>query len=380
MEAEKAMFIGVPRETHRLEHRVGLSPYAVSRLSHYGHTVIVEKEAGLTARFSDSEYEAVGAQIVFSSEEAYKRADLICRVGVLSKEELDLLKPGLIICAFHHLAVTPREDVERLSELETTIIGYEIIEDQQGGHPILAPMSEMAGQMAVHVAAHYLQNSAGGRGILLGNVPGVAPPTVLILGAGSVGYTAARHALASGAHVIVVDEDLTKLRTLSRDFAGQVVTAVAGMKQLGRLTSIADVVIGAILVPGAHAPILVTEEMVKAMKVGSVILDLSIDQGGCVETSRPTTLDDPTFIVHDVIHYCVPNMTANVARTASRALANAVLPTLKNVMRNGLGGALADDAGLAAGVYMYKGKMVNEKVGAILGVPTTPLADLVDEG
>ena len=372
------MHIGVPRETHRHENRVGLSPYAVSRLTHYGHTVIVEKEAGATAKFSDQEYEAVGAQIIYSSEEAYKRADIICRVGLLSSDELDLLKPGSTICAFHHLAVCPRENVERLMELKTTIIGYEIIEDSHGDHSVLAPMSEMAGQMAMHLASHYMQNTMGGRGTLLGNVAGVAPPTVLILGAGSVGYSAARRAVASGVHVIIVDENLRKLRSMSREFSGQVVTVVAGMAQLERLTSIADVVIGAILIPGAQSPMLVTEEMVKRMKPGSVIIDVSIDQGGCVETSRPTTLEDPTYIVHDVVHYCVPNMTANVPRTASRALANAVLPTLKDIMRKGVTGALHDDPGLRAGVYLYEGQMVNEKVGGILGIPAVSLEQLVE--
>ncbi|UCC48688.1 MAG: alanine dehydrogenase [Gemmatimonadota bacterium] len=372
------MFIGVPTETHHLEHRVGLSPYAVARLTRYGHTVVVEKGAGEKARFSDSEFEKAGAQIVYSSEEAYKRADIVCRVGVLSADEIDLLKPGLIICGFHHLAVMPHDQVERLMELKATVIGYEIIQDETGDLPILAVISEMAGQMAVHLAAHYLQNEAGGRGILLGNVPGVAPPTVLILGAGDVGYYAARQALASGAHVILVDEDLTRLRIVGRAFAGQVVTAVASMAQLERLTSIADVVIGAVLIPGAHSPILVTEEMVKGMKPGSVILDISIDQGGCVETSRPTTIDDPTFVVHDVVHYCVPNMTANIARTASRALANAVLPTLKSILRKGLDGALRDDPCLAAGLYLYEGRMVNEKVGGILHIPAVPLQRLLD--
>jgi alanine dehydrogenase len=291
------MFIGVPKESHRLEHRVGLTPYAVARLAHYGHTVIVEKGAGLTARFSDSEFEAAGAQIVYSSEEAYKRADIVCRVGVLSGDEIDLLKPGLTICGFQHLAVMPRDQVQQLMDLDTTIIGYEIIQDGSGDLPILAAMSEMAGQMAVQTAAHYLKNEQGGRGILLGTVPGVAPPTVLILGAGDVGFTAARQAIANGAHVILVDEDLAKLRRVSRALEGRVVTAVAGMAQLERFTAIADVVIGAVLIPGAHAPILVTEEMVKGMKPGSVILDISIDQGGCVETSRPTTIDDPVFIL-----------------------------------------------------------------------------------
>ena len=373
------MYIGVPREIHRLEHRVGLSPYAVSRLTRYGHTVLVEKEAGLTAKFSDSEYEAAGAQIVYSSEEAYKRADIVCRVGLLSTDELDLLKPGSTVCAFHHLAVHPRENVERLMELEMTIIGYEIIQDAHGDHPILAPMSEIAGQMAMHLASYYLQNTEGGRGTLLGNVAGVAPPTVLILGAGSVGYMAARRAIAIGAHAIVVDEDLRKLRALNREFSGQLVTVVAGMAQMEHFTAIADVVIGGVLIPGAQSPLLVTEEMVKAMKPGSVIIDVSIDQGGCVETSRPTTLDDPTFVMHDVIHYCVPNMTANLARTASRALANAALPPLREFMRKGIAGALHDDPGLAAGVYVYNGQMVNEKVGAVLSIPAVPLHDLIGE-
>ena len=372
------MHIGVPRETHRLENRVGLSPYAVSRLTRYGHTVLVEKGAGETAKFRDQEYEAAGAQIVYSSEEAYKRADIVCRVGLLSTDELELLKPGSTICAFHHLAVCPRENVERLMELETTIIGYEIIEDAYGDHPILAPMSEIAGQMAVHIASYYMQKTMGGRGTLLGNVAGVAPPTVLILGAGSVGYSAARQAAANGVHTIVVDEDLHKLREMNRDLSASIVTAVAGMAQMERFTAIADVVIGAILTPGALAPVLVTEEMVKEMKPGSVIVDVSIDQGGCVETSRPTTVDDPTYVVHEVVHYCVPNMTANIPRTASRALANAVLPTLKGIMRKGVAGALRDDPGLRKGVYLYKGQLVNEKVGGILEIPAQPLEKLVE--
>ncbi len=371
------MFIGVPKESHRLEHRVGLTPYAVARLAHYGHTIVVEQGAGLTARFADSEYEAAGAQIVYSSEEAYKRADLVCRVSVLSDYEIDLLKPGLTICSFQHLAVMPRDQVQQLMALGTTVIGYEIIRNELGDLPILATMSEMAGQMAVHTAAHYLKNEQGGRGILLGTVPGVAPPTVLILGAGDVGFTAARQAVASGAHVILVDEDLARLRKVSRALEGRVVTAVAGMAQLERLTAIADVVIGAILIPGAHAPILVTEEMVKGMKPGSVILDISIDQGGCVETSRPTTIDDPVFILHDVVHYCVPNMTANIARTASRALSNAVLPTIKDIVRKGLSKAILDDPGLAAGLYLYRGHLVNEKVAALLGTKAESLPELL---
>jgi len=328
----------------------------------------MEKNAGLDARFSNEEYEQVGAHVVFSSEEAYKRADIVCRVGLLTPDELDLLKEESVVCAFHHLGVAPRHTVQRLIDMRTTIIAYEMIQDRAGDRPILQLMSEMAGQMAVHVAAHHLETGSGGRGLLLGTVPGMPAPTVLILGAGQVGRSAARSALALGARVIVLDEDVGKLRLLHRRVSRQVETFVAGVHRLDKLTAIADVLIGAVLIPGARAPYLVTEDMVKAMKAGSVIIDISIDQGGCVETSRPTTLDHPTFTVHDVIHYCVPNMTANIARTASRALADAMHPYLLSIGRNGLAAALTENPGLAEGVYLYEGRVVNRQLAAALGV------------
>lgn len=374
------MDIGVPKETHRHEHRVGLTPSAVTRLTQRGHTVVVESDAGLTAHFSNQNYEAAGAQIVYSREEAYKRAEVVCRVGQLTPDELPLLRHGQTVCSWHHLAVARRELVERLLALEITLIGYEVIRDEEGGLPALWPMSEMAGRMAVHLAAYYLQNEAGGRGILLANVPGVPPPTVLILGAGTVGRTAALQALDSGAHVILVDADLRKLRDANRELGGRAVTAVADQGRLGRFTRIADVVIGAILIPGSKAPFLVTEEMVEAMKPGSVILDVSIDQGGCVETSRPTTPDQPTFTAHGVIHYCVPNMTASIARTGSRAMANAVLPYVLELADRGLDGALRALPGLAEGVYVYRGKVVKPQVGETLHLPASDLGELLAEG
>ena len=372
------MLIGVPRETHRHEHRVGLTPLAVARLAEGGHAVFVQRDAGLAAHFTDSEYRRAGAEIIYSSEEVYKRADLVCRVGSLFIDELNLLKPGSTVCAFHHLALASRETIDRFAELEITAIGYELIEDERGERPVLVPLSEIAGQMAVYLAAHYLQSESAGRGILMGDAPGIAPPTVLILGAGNVGRTAALRALACGAHVVVVDKDMHKLRLLDRETRGQAVTVLAPLEPLERLTAIADVVIGAVLDPGAPAPVLVTEEMVTAMRPGSVIIDLAIDQGGCVETSRPTTLGDPTFVVHDVVHYCVPNMTANVARTASRALARAVIPLLLDLVGKGLERVVRDIPGFAAGVYVYKGKLVNEQVAAVLRVDSTPLPQVVD--
>jgi alanine dehydrogenase len=371
------MIIGVPRLTHRNEHRVGLTPFSVNQLVKHRHAVVMENNAGLAAHFTNRDYEAAGAQVVYSADEAYKRADMLCRVSVISPEELDLMKPGSVICGFLHLAVAPREVVARLVELGATLIGYEIIRDIHEELPVLMPMSEMAGQMAIHLAAHYLQNESGGRGVLMGNVTGVPPPTVLILGAGAVGHAAALAALAAGAHVVIIDADYRKLRSLNYECRGQMVTVVAGVERLEKYTAIADVVIGAVLIPGGRAPFLVTESMVKAMKPGSVIVDISIDQGGCVETSRPTTLKNPTFVKHDVVHYCVPNLTANVARTASRALANAALPYLTALADKGVDRALKNAPGLASGVYMYKGKMVHPAAAQTLGMKPVPLGDLI---
>jgi alanine dehydrogenase len=367
------MVIGVPRETHHDEHRVGLTPFLVKQLTEFGASVIVERDAGRSARFADQDYERSGAQIVYSAEEIYRRSDVICRIGAIPDAELSFLEAGRTVCAFHHLAVSSRERTERLMKLRATLIGYEVIRDESGNLPVLLPMSEMAGQMAIHLGAHYLQNESGGRGILLGHVPGVAPPTVLVLGAGTVGTVAARQAFLSGCHVIVIDADMQRLRRLDRALGGRAVTVLAGTDRLEKFTAVADVLVGAVLIPGERAPFLVTEEMVESMKSGSVILDLSIDQGGCVATSRPTTLRDPVFVRHGVLHYCVPNMTANIARTASRALADALLPYLSEIVVRGPRAALAANPGLAQGAYMVAGHMVNARVAETLGVPVTPL-------
>jgi alanine dehydrogenase len=355
------MIIGVPRETHRHEFRVGLNPFATRRLSQQGHTVLVETRAGEAAHFTDRNYQDAGGQIVYNPEEIYRRGDLVCRVGAFSKDELQLLKPDSVVCAFHHLAVMPREHVEKLMQLKATLIGYEVIRDAKGDLPVLLPMSEMAGQMAVHIAAHLLQKESGGRGILMGSVAGVPPPTVLILGAGTVGRAATRQALHS-------------------EFSGRAVTVLAEGERLQQYAAIADALIGAILIPGAKAPFLVTEAMVKAMKPGSVILDVSIDQGGCVETSRPTTIENPTFMLHGVVHYCVGNMTASIPRTASRALASASVSYIEDLAGRGLDGALNADSGLAQGVYLYRGTMANERVGAALNLPAKPMSQLLKGG
>jgi len=373
------MIIGMPHETWGYEHRVGLTPFAISKLTDLGHTVIVEHGAGEDAHFSDTRYERAGAQIVYSSEEVLRRSELVCCIGRLDREQTQYLMPGATVCGFQHLAVAGPEIVNPMRDREITLIGYELIQDGSGEAPILVPFGEMAGHMVLQIAARYLQNGEGGRGILLGAVPCVAPPTVLVLGAGRVGHAVARHALAAGAHVIVMDSDVGKLRRLHDETSGQVVTIVAGSERLDKYTAIADVICGAVLIPGGRSPFLVSEDMVREMKPGSVIVDVSIDQGGCVETSRPTTLADPVFERHGVLHYCVPNMTSNVARTASRALASAALPYLVQLAQRGPSGALRDIPGLAAGCYMFKGELVQRQVGDTLDIPVTPIERLLGE-
>jgi len=374
------MIIGVARETQRHEHRVALTPFAVANLTEAGHEVVMESGAGTEAHFEDADFTRAGARLVYQAEEVFRRADVVCRIEPPAMEEIDMLRPGSIAFGFYELAVAPREKVERILENGVTAIGWEMVQDEKGDRPVLRPLADMAGRMAVTLAAYYLQIEQGGRGILLGNVPGVPPATVLILGAGAVGRAAAREAVASGAHVIMIDAEYQRLHSVHREFGGRVVTAVAGLDRLEKFTPIADVVIGAVHVPGARAPFVVTEEMVRAMKPGSVIFDISIDQGGCVETSRPTSVDHPTFIVHDVIHYCVPNMTATIARTASRALVNAALPYVRAVADHGLERALREDPGLAAGVYALNGKLVNAHIGQSLGLPATPVSELIGSG
>jgi alanine dehydrogenase len=374
------MIIGVPRETHRHEHRVGLTPFGVKSLVQKDHTVFVETGAGDAAHFTDHNYQDAGGQIVYSPEEAYRRADIVCRVGMLSSDELDLLRSGSIVCGFHHLAVAPRDVIERLIELETTLISYELVRAGTGYRPIMMPFSQMGGRMSVQIAAHYLQVESGGRGVLLGNVPGVPPPTVLILGAGTLGRSAARQASAMGAHVIVLDDNLRKLSMLSRELPNQIVTVLAAEERLDRYTPFADAVIGAVLIPGERAPFLITEEMVRTMKPGSVIVDMSIDQGGCVETSRPMTPDHPTFEAHGVLHFCVPNVTANIPRTASRALANAALPYLTELADNGLEAALQADLGLSEGTVLYRGKIANARVGKSLDIEASAIDRLIADG
>lgn len=372
------MIIGVPREKHGDEHRVGLSPFAVSRFCGLGHAVLVEQGAGTHAHFRDADYQNAGARIVYSGEEVLRRSDLICAVERLQPDEADVCQPGAVVAAFHHLAVARPEYIQGMVERRITCLGYELVEGPDGDLPIRVPFAEMAAHMALQVAARYLTVEEGGRGILLGAVPTVAPPTVLILGAGRLGQAAARHALAAGAHTIVIDNDVAHLRAVHEGTNGHAVTIVADGDRLEKYTAIADVVIGAVHIPGGRAPFIVSREMVRRMKPGSVIVDASIDQGGCIETSRPTTLADPVYEAEGVIHYCVPNMTSGVARTASRALTSAALPYLIEIAECGLDEALRRDPGLARGICLYRGNLVHPRIAAAVGAEPQSLDSLLE--
>ena len=358
------MNIGIPKERRDLERRVGLTPYGVDLLTRAGHICYVETEAGLGAGFTDYHYERAGGRIVYSGEEAYGRADLVLKAVRPTDEEMEWLLEGQILAGFLHLASARRRKIKVLLEKRITAIAYEMIEEDDGTLPVLHTMSEVAGRMAPQLAATFLQSDHGGRGVLLSGVPGIPPARVAILGAGVLGTNAARAFYGLGAHVYVLDRSLEKLRQIDQQFNGCITTMVAYPFNIARVARFVEVLIGAILTPGARAPIIVTREMVRSMKKGAIILDFSIDQGGCVETSRPTTLRDPIFIEEGVVHFCVPNVPGAVPRTATHAFNNAVWPCIRHIAEMGLEQALEELPALARGVATKDGKILNEPLAA----------------
>lgn len=363
------MNIGILKEDLVNEKRVALSPAGVQALVAAGHTVYVEQGAGSQSLFSDEEYQTAGAVISFNPEEVINRSAVVLKVSPPRWEELTKFDEGQVLLSFLHLSASQRKIIEALLEKNITAIAYELIENRRGELTVLQVMSEIAGQLSMQIAGHYLQARDGGRGILLGSVPGIAPASVVILGAGTMGRTAARVALGMGASVTVLDKDLTRLRDVENLFQWKVATGVATEYHVARATRHADVLIGAVLVKGERAPFVVTEEMVKQMKPGAVIVDASIDQGGCVETSRPTTLADPVFVRHGVVHYCVPNIPSAVPRTASAGLTNALLPYIQNIGEEGVVRSLLSDEGLARGVCTYNGFCAQPSLAKALGIP-----------
>jgi len=360
------MDIGIPKQRRPFDYRVGLTPMGVEILTGLGHRVYIERDAGQGSGFEDERYRTAGGQIVYSVEEVYGRGQMILTVSRPTLPEFDLLQEGHILVGFLHLAVSHPSKVETLLERKVTAIAYETIQEPDGHLPVLAAPSQIAGRMIPPIAAQLLQNNEGGHGILLSGVPGVPPAHAVILGAGIVGSNAARLFSAMGARVTVMDTDVRRLQALE-ERGCQADTMVAYDFNIARAVKRADVLVGAVLVPGARTPHLVTREMVQTMKPRSVIMDVSIDQGGCVETSRPTTYQNPTYIEEGVIHYCVPNMTGVVARTTTHAFNNAAWPYILEIAQKGLAQALADDAVLRHGLNVHNGEIVHPALRSSLG-------------
>lgn len=361
------MEFGIPKEVRDLESRVGLTPAGVSSLTRHGHIVYVEKNAGVGAGFSDETYRHSGARIVYSAAEVYGRADVVVKVTRPTAGEHALFRSGQTLVAFMHVAVASPDFLEALREREITAIACEMIEKPGGERPVLVPMSEVAGRLAPVVAGQLLMTNSGGRGTLLSGIPGVPRGAVAIIGGGVLGANAARAFLNIGAQVVVLDNDITRLQHLDAILNGRVTTMLSTNYNLERVTEFADVVVGAVLSPGRRAPILITREMISNMRPGAVFLDFSIDQGGCSETSRPTTLRDQTYIVDGVIHHCVPNLTAAVARTTSYGLTNSLLPYLLELGEFGIMGLIERRPYIVTGINLYRGKLCNREVAQALG-------------
>ncbi len=360
------MLIGVPKEIKNHEYRVGMVPASVQELTSRGHSVIVETLAGSGVGFSDDDYREAGASIAASADEIFAQAEMIVKVKEPQAVERKKLRPSQILFTYLHLAPDP-EQTNDLVESGATCIAYETVTSDRGGLPLLAPMSEVAGRMSIQAGAACLEKSKGGRGMLLGGVPGVEPAKVVIIGGGVVGSNAARMAIGLGAQVVILDRSVDVLRRLVSEFGTAIQTVYSSKASLEEHVLSADLVIGGVLIPGAAAPKLVTADMVSRMKPGSAVVDVAIDQGGCFETSHATTHQDPTYIVDDVVHYCVANMPGAVARTSTLALNNATLPHIVALADLGWEGALRRDPHLANGLNVHAGAITRPEVAEALG-------------
>jgi alanine dehydrogenase len=370
------MRIGVPREIKVHEYRVGLVPAGVRELTGAGHEVIIQTGAGAGVGIDDAQYRAAGASIAPDAAAVFARGELIVKVKEPQPSECALLRPGQTLFTYLHLAADPMQ-AQGLMKSGATAIAYETVTGRNGSLPLLTPMSEVAGRMSIQVGAASLQKAQGGSGVLLGGVPGVPPANVVILGGGVAGTHAAEIAVGMRSDVTVVDRSVERLRELSSLFGSSLKTAYSTAETIERLVQEADLVIGAVLIAGAAAPKLVTRAMLKKMKPGSVIVDIAIDQGGCFETSRPTTHADPTFVVDGVLHYCVANMPGAVPRTSTFALTNATLPYVRALADLGWQAAFKQDPGLAAGLNVHAGTITHTAVARSLGMPARPALALV---
>jgi alanine dehydrogenase len=365
--------VGIPREVKNNEFRVAITPAGVHELVTAGHRVAVERGAGLGSAITDEEYTAAGASIVPTADEVWSGAELLLKVKEPVAEEYHRLRKGQILFTYLHLAAS-RECTQALLDSGTTAIAYETVETAGRALPLLAPMSEVAGRIAPQVGAYHLMRSAGGRGVLPGGVPGTAPGEAVVIGGGVSGWHATQIAIGLGFHVTLLDRDVAKLREADRIFGTRVKTIVSNVFELERAVLAADLVIGAVLIPGARAPKLVSNELVARMRPGSVLVDIAVDQGGCFADSRPTTHAEPTFRVHDSVFYCVANMPGAVPHTSTYALTNATLPYIVELAGHGLTGALRRDPALALGLNIHEGQVVYGPVAEAHGMPHTELA------
>jgi len=352
------MNIGIPKERRPYEYRVGLTPAAIVMLVKQGHKCYVEHDAGMGVGYSDLEYEKAGARVVYSGHEVFGRADLLVKIARPLLEEIEWLQQGAALAGLLHLNSARQDKIDKLQEKEITAVALEQIQLDDGSLPVRASLAQIGGQMAPQIAARLLQNDAGGKGIMIGGAPGVPPAEIVIIGAGVVGTGATQAFFGMGAHVTVLDVNMSALQRIHDRFPG-VVTMVANQVNLMRTCGYADVVVGAVLVPGERAPIVITRDMLKLMKPRSIIMDISIDDGGCVETSRPTTHDHPTFVEDGVTHYCVPNIPGVVARTSTHAFINAAFPFISELSNKGVDTAIAENPAIERGVNTYKGALAH---------------------
>ena len=373
------MRIGTPKEIKNHEYRVGLTPAGVRELVAHGHEVLIETRAGGGIGLSDEQYRAAGAQIVGTAAEVFAQADMVVKVKEPQPAECRMLRAGQVLFTYLHLAPDP-EQARQLLEADCVAIAYETVTDRLGGLPLLAPMSEVAGRMSIQAGAHAMEKAAGGNGVLLGGVPGVPAAEVVILGGGVVGYNAARIAIGMGARVTIIDRSLPRLNWLDSVFENRATTLYSTRDAVETSVMRADLVIGAVLVPGAAAPRLVTRDMLKSIPDGTVIVDVAIDQGGCFETSRPTTHQDPTYVIDGVVHYCVANMPGGVARTSTFALTNATLPHVLALADKGYRQALQDDPHLREGLNVHHGHITHRAVAEALKQAYTPAIDSLGGG
>ncbi len=350
------MNIGIPKERRPFEYRVGMTPTGVQMLCKQGHTCYIEHDAGLGAGFQDMEYEQAGGRIVYTPHEVFGRADLLLKVARPLLDEIEWLRPGTAVSGFLHLGSARKDKIDALLQNKITAIAYEQIVLPDGSVPIRRPLSQIGGRLVAQVGARLLQNNEGGKGILLGGVPGVPPAEVVILGAGIVGTYATRAFLGMGAHVTVLDTDLSALQELDERCPG-VMTMISNPVNIARCTAYADILVGAVLIFGEQPPIVVNRDTVRSMKPRSLIMDISIDEGGCIETSRPTSHEKPTFIAEGIVHYCVPNMPSIVARTATYAYLNAAFPYINEIANQGIDMAIRKDHALEHGVCTYRGDL-----------------------